>query len=139
MDVLKSLTGIILTSNKLGERNMANKFLKKMEFFQFIIVLCLLERILWPLRGVSKLLQQRNMDLHNARDRLVESFSRNYYINIIKYANDLCTKWYITINGLKTIQRLAKKLFDEMEGDRRLNITQNNFFPLLILYWCSLN
>lgn len=36
-------------------------------------------------------LQQRNMDLHNARDRLAESFSsiqnlRNDYINIVKYA-----------------------------------------------------
>lgn len=141
IDVLKSLTGIILTSDKLGERNMANSLKKKMEHFQFVLMLCLWERVLRPLHGVSKLLQQRNMDLHNARDRLAESFSsiqnlRNDYINIVKYAKDLCIKWDIPLNSSQTRQRLAKKFFDEVDGDRRLNITENNFkikifFPLI--------
>ncbi|XP_050064511.1 uncharacterized protein LOC126553383 [Aphis gossypii] len=104
IDVLKSLTGIILTSDKLGERNMANSLKKKIEHFQFVLMLCLWERVLRPFHGVSKLLQQRNMDLHNARDRLAESFSsiqnlRNDYINIVKYAKDLCIKWDIPLNS----------------------------------------
>jgi len=42
---------------------------------------------------------------------------------------DLCTKWDIPLNSLQTRQRLAKKCFDEVDGDRRLNITENNFSP----------
>lgn len=141
IDVLKSLTGIILTSDKLGERNMANSLKKKIEHFQFVLMLYLWERVLQPSHGVSKLLQQRNMDLHNVRDRLAESFSsiqnlRNDYINIVKYAKDLCIKWDIPLNSSQTRQRLVKKFFDEVDGDRRLNITENNFkikifFPLI--------
>lgn len=81
------------------------------------------------------------MDLHKARDRLAESFLstqnlRNDYNNIVKYAKDLCTKWGIPLTNLQTRQRLAKKFFDEVDGDRRLNITEDNFkikifFPLV--------
>lgn len=51
-------------------------------------MLCLWERVLRPMHAVSKLLQQRDMDLHNARDRLAESFSsiqyiRNDYVSIV--------------------------------------------------------
>lgn len=112
-----------------------------MESFEFILMLTLWERILRPLHGVSKMLQQRDMDLQNARDRLNDSLSsiqnlRNDYFTIVENAKDLCKRWGVPIDTIHTRQRLAKKYFDEVDGDRRINITESNFkvkifFPLI--------
>jgi len=48
----------------------------------------------------------------------------------------MCKKWGVPLDVVQTRQRLAIKYFDEVDGDRRLNITENNFkikiFLLLI-------
>lgn len=39
----------------------------------------------------------------------------------------MCKKWGVPLNIVQTTQRLATKYFDEVDGDRRLNITESNF------------
>lgn len=132
VDVLKSLTLYSLTSKKAEERCITASLKKKMESFEFVLMLGLWERVLRPLHGTSKTLQKNDIDLQAARNRLNDSFSsiqnlRDDYTNIVKYAKEMCKKWGVPLDMAKTRQRLATKYFDEVDVDRRLNITESNF------------
>ncbi|KAL4153437.1 hypothetical protein QTP88_001270 [Uroleucon formosanum] len=81
IDVLKSLINISLISKKSDERSEAQSLQKKMESFQFVLMLSVWENILRPLHGVSKMLQQQDMNLQNARDRLKDVY---YLINELR-------------------------------------------------------
>lgn len=131
-DVLKSLTNISLTSQKKDERNIANALKKKLESLEFIQMLCLWENILRPLYGVSQSLQCKNTNLHNACKDLEEATNaiknlRNGYNDLILTSMNMCDKWGISKDYHKTRTRFAIKHFDEVDGDRRLNITTENF------------
>ncbi|KAE9522907.1 hypothetical protein AGLY_016718 [Aphis glycines] len=90
-------------SKKLDEQSEAQSLQKKkMLLFQFMLILCVWENILRPLHGVSKILQQKNMDLQNARDRLKDVYNliselRNNYDNIVSNDKSLCLKWGLPI------------------------------------------
>ncbi|KAL4103836.1 hypothetical protein QTP88_019171 [Uroleucon formosanum] len=121
-----------LTSKKAKERCIAVSLKKKMESFEFVLMLGLWERVLRSLNGTSKTLQQHDTDLQVARNRLNDSFSsiqnlRDDYTNIVKYAEEMCKKWGVPLDVVQTRQRLATKYFDEVDGDCRLNITESNF------------
>jgi len=84
------------------------------------------------LHGVSKTLQRHDIDLQIERDRLAHSFSliqnlRDDYTNIVKYAKEISKKWGVPLDIVQTRERVATKYFDEIDGDRRLNITKSNF------------
>lgn len=90
------------------------------------------------MHGTSKTLQQHDIDLQVARNRLNDSFSsiqnlRDDYTNIVKYAKEMCKKWGVPLDVVQIRQRLATKYFDEVDGDRRLNITESNFKIKIIL------
>lgn len=60
-----------------------------MESFEFVLMLTLWEKVLRSLYGTSKTLQQYDIDLQVARNRLNDSFSsiqnlRDDYNNIVK-------------------------------------------------------
>ncbi|XP_029340903.1 52 kDa repressor of the inhibitor of the protein kinase-like [Acyrthosiphon pisum] len=106
VDVLKSLTFYSLTSKKAEERCIAVSLKKKMESFEFVLMLGLWERVLRSLHGTSKTLQQHDIDLQVARNRLNDSFSsiqnlRDDYTNIVKYAKEMCKKLNITESNFK--------------------------------------
>lgn len=150
IDVLKSLVSINLLSNKCDERREAQSLQKKkMESFQFVLMLCVWEHILRPLHGVSKMLQKKDMNLQNARDRLKDVYYlinelRNDYDNIVNNAKSLCLKWGLPIKYTEPRQIYAKKHFYEVDGDRRLTITTENFkfkvfFPIVDTVLMQLN
>ncbi|KAF0707458.1 zinc finger MYM-type protein 1-like, partial [Aphis craccivora] len=149
IDVLKSLININLISKKSDERSEAQSLQKKMESFQFVLMLCVWENILRPLHGVSKMLQQQNMNLQYARDRLKDVYNlinelRNNYEDIINNAKSLCLRWSLPVSFTEPRQIYAKKHFDEVDGDRRLTITTENFkikvfFPIIDTVLMQLN
>lgn len=59
IDVIKSLVCINLLSNKCDERSDAQSLQKKMESFEFVLMLFVWEHILRPFHGVSKMLQKK--------------------------------------------------------------------------------
>lgn len=106
--------------------------MKKIESFDFVLILCVWEKILRPLHGVSKNLQYQNTDLNKARDQLENSYQsiqnlRDNYDSVVEDAKMLCLKWGITTKYKSTRPRFAKKYFNDVDGDRKLQITEENF------------
>lgn len=84
------------------------------------------------LHGVSKSLQNPNTNLHNACQNLKEAKTvienlRDNYGNILLECNDLCSRWGISHNFHVKRNMFVTKYFDEVGGDRRLNVTNENF------------
>jgi len=101
-------------------------------------MLCLWERVLRPLHGVSKLLQQKDIDLQKALDRLTDAYTcmqrlRNDYCSVVENVRNLAIKWGIPTDDKEARQKKARLFFDEVNGDRRINITQDNFKVKLFL------
>ncbi|XP_022166846.1 uncharacterized protein LOC111031275 [Myzus persicae] len=130
--VIKSLTYMCLSSNKVDEKHMVISIKKNIESFEFLLMLCLWERVLHPLHGISKLLQKQDIDLKKALDRLTDAYTcmqqlRNDYCSVVENANNLAIKWGIPTDDKVARQKKARLFFDEIDGDRRMNITQDNF------------
>lgn len=105
---------------------------------EFVLILCFWEKILRALHGVSKPLQKQNTNLHNACQNLNEAKTiienlRDSYENILLECKELCSRWGITPNFHVKRSRLAPQYFDEIDGDRRLNITDENFRAKIFL------
>jgi len=58
---------------------------------------------------------------------------RDSYENILLECKELCSRWGITPNFHVKRSRLAPQYFDEIDGDRRLNITDENFRAKIFL------
>jgi len=111
---------------------MSLSLMKKIESFDFVLILCVWEKILRPLHGVSKNLQYQNTDLQKARDQLENAYQsiqtlRENYDSVVEDAKIVCNKWGISTKYKSSRQRFAKKHFDNVDGDRRLQITEHNF------------
>lgn len=105
---------------------------KIIESFEFLLMLCLWERVLRPLHGISKLLQKQDIDLQKALDRLTDAYTcmqqlRNDYCSVVEDASNLAIKWGIPTDDKVARQKTARLFFDEIDGDKRMNITQDNF------------
>lgn len=65
---------ISLTNTKSEERTTSLSLMKKIELFDFVLILCVWEKITHPLHGVSKNLQYQDTDLQKARDQLENAY-----------------------------------------------------------------
>lgn len=95
IDVLKALTNLSLTSSKNDEKVSSLSLKKKLESIEFVLILCLWEKILRALHGVSKSLQNPNKNLHNACKNLKEAKTvienlRDGYEIILLECKELC-------------------------------------------------
>lgn len=138
IDILKALTNISLTSSKKDEKATSLSLKKKLESMEFVLILCFWEKILRALHGVSKSLQKQNTNLYNACQNLNEVKTiienlRDSYENILLECKELWSRWGITPNFHVKRSRLAPQYFDEIDGDRRLNITDENFRAKIFL------
>ncbi|XP_016664891.1 52 kDa repressor of the inhibitor of the protein kinase-like, partial [Acyrthosiphon pisum] len=141
IDVLKSLTHIILNSNKTSEKTLASGLKKKLETFEFILILCMWKPILRSLRIVSKRLQNINKDLEAASNMIQMAVTstqdiRDNYQHILNISKELYKKWNIPVTYPNERKKQAVKYFDEIYGDRRLNTNEDNFkvqifFPVM--------
>jgi len=138
-DVLKALTHIILTSNKTREKTLASRLKKKLETFEFILILCMWEPILRSLRIVSKWLQNINMDLKATSNMIQMAVIstqdiRDNYQHILIIAKELCKKWNIPVTHPNERKKQAIQYFDEIDGDRRPVKTNEDNFKVQIFF-----
>lgn len=143
IDVLKALTCMTLTSKKTIERTLASGLKSKIENFEFVLILCTWEPILRSLRVISKKLQNVDMNLEEASKMLnnavnfIQETRNSYDDNVLDNAKSLCSIWGILNKFVEKRESYAKKNFyDNLNGDRRLNTTEENFkvkifFPVL--------
>ncbi|XP_022180747.1 zinc finger MYM-type protein 1-like [Myzus persicae] len=131
-DVLITLTKIALTTTNGDERNVSKSIRSKLDSVEFILLLCLWERVLRSMQDVSKVLQSVDINIQTSCDLLEQAIGslselRQNYSDIVNIANDLCSKWGISSKFPSKRQQFAKLHFDEIDGDRRLNVTEENF------------
>ncbi|KAL4152705.1 hypothetical protein QTP88_000538 [Uroleucon formosanum] len=107
IDVLKALTNISLTSSKTDE----------------------------------KISSKKDTNLHNACENLKQATStikelRNNYHTLMETAKCMCTKWGIPQEFHVHRLKFGRRYFDEVDGDRRLDISEDNLrikvFPPVI-------
>ncbi|KAL4132017.1 hypothetical protein QTP88_009238 [Uroleucon formosanum] len=118
IDVLKALTNISLTSSKTDEK-----------------------KILKPLHGVSKSLQKKDTNLHNACENLKQATIaikelRNNYHTLMETAKCMCTKWGIPQEFHVHRLKFGRRYFDGVDGDCQLDISEDNlrikvFLPVI--------
>lgn len=90
---------------------------------------------------MSKSLQKKDTNLHNACENLKQATCiikelRNNYHTLLETAKDMCTKWGIPLEFCVQRLKFGRRYFDEVDGDRRLDITQDNlrikvFLPVI--------
>jgi len=134
IDVLKALTCMALTSKKTTERTLASGLKSNIENFEFVLILCTWEPILRSLRVISKKLQNVDMNLEEAYKMLnnavnfIKETRNSYDNNVLDNAKSLCSRWGIPNKFVDQRESYAKKHFyDNLNGDRRLNTTEENF------------
>jgi len=132
MDVIKCLTMISLTSSKKDERDMSKTHKNKIESSEFVLILYIWENILRYLNTVSKILQSTEISLENASmllDKAIQNMQnlRNDYSTIYLESKRLCDKWGIDVSFHSSRPKFHKKVFGEVDGDRRFDISQDTF------------
>ncbi|CAI6356258.1 unnamed protein product [Macrosiphum euphorbiae] len=125
INVLKSLTNISLTSKKSDELNRAKSLFKKMQSFEFVLLIIIWENVLKPLSVVSKMFQCSQISIHQASEVLqigINSIKnmRHNYEELVESSKNMCLKWGIQFQNENKRKMYSKKLFGEVDGDRRL-------------------
>lgn len=135
IDVLKCLSRLILTSEKRDERYASIALKQKLESSEFVLILCLWEKILRYLNTVSKILQSTDNSLENATILLDTALTnmknlREDYDTLYSESKQLCDKWDIKMFNNTSRKRFSTKMFDEVDSDqcnRRLDVTESTF------------
>jgi len=139
----------MLTSDKKEEMNRAKGLKKKLESFEFVLILTIWEQILRPFYVVSKKLQSVDPNLHNACKCLRSAITiiqnlRENDEELVTSATHLCNSWRISVNNNQRRQVYSKHFFGDLDGDRRQDVTDENlrvkvFLPLIDTALVQLN
>ncbi|XP_026481919.1 zinc finger MYM-type protein 1-like [Ctenocephalides felis] len=132
VEVQKALAKTILFNCKPDERNEAVSLEKKIENFNFEMLLVFHCKILQIIDAASKALQSKDADLSNALKRLktcLEQWKkyRHDFENLKLEANSVAEKWSITPEFSKTRQKKVKRHFDDLCEDERLQDPESLF------------
>lgn len=100
MDILKTLTKIILCSKKKDERDEAEEIRNQMQNFRFVVLIIFQTKILESINIQSKLLQKKDVDLGTANSLLKNAIAelsayRDQFENVKENAKILALKWQI--------------------------------------------
>lgn len=132
VDIIKSLTEIVLTSSKKDEREEASAIIKQMSSFEFVFITTILYKILTQVNFASKVLQRKTTDLNECVRALEQvqqnvSILRSCYEDVKAEAKNLATKWSINTDFMQKRQPKVKRHFDELSNDYRFSNTENIF------------
>lgn len=130
--VMMCLENIILFSNKPCETREAKTIRNEMNLFEFIVMLVLQCKILTAINIVSKYLQDPSIDLLTASSLLKQAQNnmmqlRNDFQGILVEAKQIATNWKIIPIFRARRQRHAKKFFDELAVDERIQHPEEKF------------
>ena len=129
---MRALTRLSLTcSNRKGTEE-AKSLKKKVEKFEFVLFIVLCERILQAINSTSRELHSPKIDLSVA-SRLLNcviselNILRNYWSSVMLTAKALATSWVSSLTFEKKRNRKAKRFYDELSTDERLNDPEEAF------------
>ena len=131
-DVVKCLSRLILTSKKKKERDEAMQIKKKLESFNFVLLLVIQCEVLEALNIVSKSLQSETVDLLSAYELLGNALlkvteMRGRFGELVSEASEICERWGISQGFRQSRIRKVKKHFDELCEDERLQEPESCF------------
>jgi len=94
---LITLTKNTLTTTNGDEINVSKSIRSKLDSVELVLLLCLWERVLRSMQGVSKVLQSVDINTQTScgfLEQAIGSLSglRQNYNDIVNIANDLCSK-----------------------------------------------
>ncbi|CAI6366598.1 unnamed protein product [Macrosiphum euphorbiae] len=109
-----------------------------MQSFEFVLLIIIWENVLKPLSVVSKMLQCSQTSIYQASEFLqigINSIKnmRHNYKELVESAKNMCLKWGIQFQNENKRKIYSKKLFGEVDGDRRLDITEEKFYVSVFL------
>lgn len=136
--VIKCLATIILTSNKVDERNEAIAIKKAIENLEFVLTVVFQSKVLETVNTVSKILQSKNQDLKGASTLLKTTINsikelRNNSVQCKQTAIELCAEWKIEAKFSNKRARKVKRHFDELCEDERLNDAEQHY-KVMVFY-----
>ncbi|XP_066950851.1 uncharacterized protein [Macrobrachium rosenbergii] len=131
-DVVKVLSKISPLSDSHNERDAAGGLLKKIEIFEFIILVVVQTKLLERINALSKALQSQELMLDkaihllkNSVDSLMEM--RDSYAQVKEAAEKLSNKYGVEPKFQYKHIRKVKKHFDELCTDERFSDPEYNF------------
>ena len=128
---MKCLNRILLTSKKPKESNEAIG-IKKIENFEFVLMLVLQCKVLQIVNIPSKSLQPETYDLFSAHNLLqnallrITSFRNKFEEQVIE-ASEISGEWGLPGQFTKRRIRKNKRHFDELSEDEKLNDPEKLF------------
>lgn len=138
---MKALRRISIEKKKPDEVVEANRLIKHLDSFKFLMLTVVLSKIFVQLNISSKVLQQEGGDLEKAATTLKRSKDelthiRNDNDGIKKEAVALAKKWKVEPAFPKVQQAKVKRHFDELAEDRRFCDGETKFkvkvfYPML--------
>lgn len=139
IDIIKSLTEIILKSTKKDETDQAKNLRKNMENFNFVLHCLLMHKILSEINVSSKILQKSNLDLGEAaktlsRTKINLQNLRSSFADFICQGKDLARKWGIEPSFPEKRQPKVKTHFDELASDYHFQ-SGEELFKINIFYF----
>jgi hypothetical protein len=126
-EVLKALTKIILISKKSDEVNTAIGLKKKIENFEFIVLLTFWEKVLRPLKLTSKKIQNIQTDASGCYKywkrslEELKALQNDGFTKTIEEATELANRCEIEAVFPTKRFRQRKLFFDELSSDRRID------------------
>lgn len=96
---------------------------KKLESFEFVLILSIWEQILRPFYLVSKKLQSLETNLHIACEYSQSAVTsienlRDNYEYFVSSATGLCSSWGIPVNDIVKRKIFSKAFFGDLDGDK---------------------
>ncbi|KAK0140154.1 Zinc finger MYM-type protein 1 [Merluccius polli] len=139
-DVIKALDKLSLTSDKKTERDEADALRKNISKFQFIFLISLQTKILECTNAVSKLMQEKSMDLLKASALLQNAIRtlkeyRTKFDEAKSFTLALALKWGSQTQFENTRLRKVKRHFHDLCEDSRLSDGEH-YFRVNVFYGC---
>ncbi|XP_077974734.1 zinc finger MYM-type protein 1-like [Styela clava] len=139
-DIMKALNLIILRSKKTEELSEAVSLGNKLQNFDFIIMIVLMETVLQPIDLLSKILQSQNQDLGMAAALLGDTLGnfqkiRNNYQEIRKKSDKVAETWGVEPKFSIKRQKNMPAIYDDINLERT-TLNSESRFKVNVFYRC---
>uniref|UniRef100_A0A8C5QMR9 Zinc finger MYM-type protein 1 n=2 Tax=Leptobrachium leishanense TaxID=445787 RepID=A0A8C5QMR9_9ANUR len=140
VDIMQALSKLILLSSKPKERDDAANLKKKMESFEFVLLVVLQTKIFSHVNIISKVLQSKDMELSSAVQLIQNAVTalstyRDHFEEAKETAAALAEKWGISAEFTNKRIKKVKRHFDELCMDQRLADPEERF-KTTVFYRC---
>lgn len=132
VDVMKSLTRLILGNGHRDEREEAARLKKQIECFEFVLHIVIMAKILAEINTASQYLQSKDADIERATEHLRNAAAnlteiRTNFKAVKEEAVNACMTWGVVPSFAQKRKSKRKRHFEELAEDSRLTDPENCF------------